>query len=66
MKVNGNEILQRLSAGKKDDRKKVSLYLSESLFADFKKLCERGGISASQVMEDLMKQFNESTGKKQH
>ena len=58
MKVNGNEILRRLSQGKKDDRTKVSLYLSKSLYEQFRKAC--GDVPASQVMEELMRLFNES------
>lgn len=46
-----------------DDRAKVSLYLSRSVFEKFKKSCRSS--SASKVMEDLMKMFLDSlkTGK---
>jgi hypothetical protein len=43
------------------DRKKVSLYLSESLFEKFKDSC--GGVSASRVLEALMKDFIEKLHK---
>jgi hypothetical protein len=57
MKIDGKAILDKL-ANQVTDRKKVSLYLSESLYEDFKKKCGKG--LASQVMEELMKQFLES------
>lgn len=60
MKIDGKEILERLAKAKKDDRKKVSLYLSEGLYEEFKKQCERGGVPASQAMEELMRVFCES------
>ena len=40
------------------DRQRVSLYLSQSIFTDFKKIC--GEISTSRVIEELMKEFLES------
>ena len=48
-------LLERLQ--QKNDRTKVSLYLSEKLFADFKRCC--ADVSASQVMEELMREFVE-------
>ena len=59
MKIDGKKILERLAAGKRGDRTKVSLYLSESLYSEFKERC--GEIPASQVMEELMKEFIAST-----
>lgn len=41
-----------------DDRAKVSLYLSKSLYERFKKAC--GKASASKVMEDLLEEFLEN------
>ena len=43
------------------DRQRVSLYLSQSIFSDFKKIC--GKISTSRVIEELMKEFLESSTK---
>jgi hypothetical protein len=39
----------------KDDREKVSLYLSKSLYSSFKRACESA--PASRVMEELMIEF---------
>jgi hypothetical protein len=61
MKIDGKKILQKLSQ-EKSDRQKVTLYLSKGLFEEFKKGC--GDIAASQVVEELMRQFNESVKKK--
>lgn len=55
MKIDGKEVLERLAAAKKQDRTKVSLYLSKSLYEDFKQAC--GDIPASVVLEDLIQQF---------
>lgn len=40
-----------------DDREKVSLYLSKSLYDRFKKVCEQGGAPASRVLEGMIKEF---------
>lgn len=55
MKVHAKAILERLAASQKGDRTKVSLYLSKRLYDDFRKSC--GDISASVVMEELMREF---------
>ena len=54
MKIEGKKLLERL-AKEQSDRTKVSLYLSKRLYDDFKKAC--GKVAASQVMEELMRQF---------
>ena len=54
MKIDGKQILKKLSQGKLD-REKVSLYLSKSLYRSFQKAC--GDVPASQVMEELMREF---------
>jgi hypothetical protein len=59
MTVDGKAILDRLAAAKKNDRDKVTLYLSRSLYHSFKTIC--GDIPASVVIEELMKQFLAST-----
>ncbi len=59
MKINGKEILERLAALKKNDREQVTLYLSKSLYSAFKERCD--DIPASQVLEELLKAFIEST-----
>jgi hypothetical protein len=47
------KIIERLTL--EEDRSKVSLYLSKSVYEDFKKVC--GSAPASRVMEELMKDF---------
>ena len=56
-KIDGKKIIERIKKSS-DDRKKVSLYLSETLFESFKRACSE--VSASRVMEELMKDFVES------
>ncbi|OFZ79327.1 MAG: hypothetical protein A2583_00835 [Bdellovibrionales bacterium RIFOXYD1_FULL_53_11] len=62
MKINGNEILERLAAARMQDRDKTTLYLSKGLYSEFKRIC--GQIPASTVMEELMKEFIRSTPKR--
>jgi hypothetical protein len=63
MTINGNEILEKLAAAKKEDRAKISLYLSKSLYKEFKDRC--GDIPASVVLEQLIREFlSTSTQKK--
>lgn len=57
MKVDRKKILEKI-AKEKTDRVKVSLYLSRQLYKDFKSKCGKGNVS--QVMEELMRLFNES------
>lgn len=40
------------------DRVSMSLYLSKSVYEDFKKACD--GVSSSRVLEELMREFVES------
>lgn len=54
--LNAKALIDRLQT--EDDREKVSLYLSKSLYEKFKKSC--GKASASRVMEELMKDFLEN------
>lgn len=53
--MNAKRILDKLTL--EDDREKVSLYLSKSLYEKFKRVC--GAAPASRVMEELMKDFIE-------
>lgn len=48
----------------KPDRKKVSLYLSEKLFSDFKDFCAKEDVSASKVMEELIRDLLETEAEK--
>lgn len=61
--VNGKKILKELEK-EKNDRKKVSLYLSGALYKRFVDSCDDNDASASKVMEKLMEQFLESIGGK--
>lgn len=53
--MDAKAILGRLAASQRGDRTKVSLYLSKKLYDDFRRSC--GDISASTVMEELMREF---------
>ena len=55
MGINGKAILKRLEAKRVGDKGRVTLYLSKSLYRDFKKKC--GDIPASIVLEELLKEF---------
>lgn len=57
----GKALIKRLA--KEKDRKKVSLYLSEGLYEDFKRQCKKNGLAASAVMEELMREFLSSVKK---
>ena len=54
-RANAQKILDKLTL--EEDREKVSLYLSRSLYEKFKRAC--GSAPASRVMEELMKDFIE-------
>lgn len=54
MKVNAKVIKRRLDE-RKSDRMKVTLYLSKSLYSEFKKKCKPHAASA--VIEEIMKGF---------
>lgn len=56
MVINSKSIISKLEL--EDDRKKVSLYLSERLYSKFQEKC--GKAPASRVMEELMRLFIES------
>jgi hypothetical protein len=60
--IDADAILDKLAAGKKDDREKTSLYLSRGLYERFKQVCS--DVSPSQVIEELMRLFLESKRKK--
>jgi hypothetical protein len=63
MGIDGKALVKKLATGKKSDREKTSLYLSKSIYKNFKKVCEGNGIAASKVLEDLISQFIESIKK---
>lgn len=57
MTIDARNIINKLK-GEEPPRKRVSLYLNKELLADFKNSC--GDLSASKVMEELMRQFIKS------
>jgi hypothetical protein len=61
-KIDRRSILRTVMANFQHDRKKTSLYISESVFKDFKSACD--GMSASAVIEELMRGFVESYERK--
>ncbi len=54
--ANAKEIIEKYES--EEDREKVSLYLSKSIYEKFKKTCRTA--PASKIMEHLMKLFIES------
>ena len=54
LKVDRQAILKKIQL-EQSDKKKITLYLSEQLYEDFKTLC--GAAPASRVVEELMWQF---------
>lgn len=54
MKINKDKILKRLDENK-NDRGKVTLYLSKKLLNDFRAQCDKHSVSL--VVEELMKEF---------
>jgi len=55
MKIDGKKILKKLESENEPSKQKLSFYLSKKLYEDFKKCC--GNVPASQVIEELMKEF---------
>ena len=57
IKLDGKEILRKLSV--KSDRTRTTLYLSKSLYEEFKNHCQE--VPPSQVVEELMRHFIATT-----
>lgn len=55
--IQADQILRHLA--KKTDRKRISIYASESIYEAFRKACGQE-VSPSQVLEYLMEKFTES------
>lgn len=55
--MDAKKVMERLKG--EADRKSMTLYLSESVFSEFKTKC--GKVSPSKVLEELMKDFIESS-----
>ena len=60
--VDGKQILEELAKGVKEDRQRVSLYLSKAVYNDLRKSC--GKVAPSLVVEKLIEQFLASLRKK--
>lgn len=56
-KIDGRQILKKLDV--KSDRGRTTFYISKSVYKEFRKQC--GNVTPSLVLEELMKQFIEST-----
>lgn len=61
MKINAEEIIEKLSKSE-PIRKPISIFLDRPLYERFKTAC--GKVSASRVIEELMRQFLDSRKKK--
>lgn len=49
----------------KNDREKISLFISRSLYDRFREFCRREGVSAAKVIEEFMREaLGEVKGKK--
>jgi hypothetical protein len=59
MTIDGKKLLEKLSAARKEDRGRVTLYLSKPLYEEFRSRC--GDIPASVVLEELLREFVAST-----
>ena len=57
MCMDAKKIIEKLRG--EADRQRVSLYLSQSILAEFRKAC--GDVAPSQVMEEMMKDFIQSS-----
>lgn len=62
MALNGKQILEELEATQKNDRGRVTLYLSKSVYKAFADSC--GEIPVSKVLERLLKDFVASAGER--
>ena len=57
MKITGKKILAELK-GDKMDREKITLYMSKSVYKNFRTAC--GDVPVSKVLEAIMKAFLKS------
>ena len=58
-KIVGRKIVNRIKDAE-IQRRKVSLYLDEALYAQFKTACDKNGVAVYEVTEELMKDFIQS------
>lgn len=57
MKIEARKWLAEL-AQDKSDRKRTSVYVSETILNEFKEICGEGGVS--KMLEKLMREFNQN------
>lgn len=62
MKIDRSEIIK--NAKEKPKRSSSAIYLEQELFKEFKTDCKANGVSASKVLEELMRQFLANKKKK--
>ena len=60
--VDGNKILEELGRGIREDRQRVSLYLSKAVYKELQKAC--GKVAPSLVVERLIEEFLTSLKRK--
>jgi len=58
MKIDFKAMIQDIKKPK-SDRQRVSMYVSEQAYDDFRGQCERVDVSPSEVIERLMREFSE-------
>jgi hypothetical protein len=56
-------ILEKLTKDRSRDRNAVTVYLSRPLFIEFRELCNENDVSASKVIEELIRVFMERDDK---
>lgn len=59
MKLNSSDIVKKLKENKKRKREVVSFSISAPVYQAFKAKCEKAGLSASEVVQELMIAFND-------
>lgn len=59
MKINSSEIIKKVKDKQKRRREVVSFSVSQPVYEDFKSKCDKNGLSASSVVQELMIAFLE-------
>lgn len=61
MKIDTRQILDRLKDKGTRGRGRVNIYVDTATFKKFQATCEKEGLSASRVLEELMKEVSAAT-----
>jgi len=61
MAIDTNELFKKLREKGARARGTVTMYLDRALFSDFQKLCDAKGVSASRVIEEMIRKFFEES-----